>query len=211
MKVPVYNAQGKEVSALEVSDAVFGVKPKAHVLHEAVVAQQANARVAVAHTKTRGEVRGGGKKPWKQKGTGRARHGSIRSPLWRGGGITFGPRSKRNFAKKINRRVKRAAILMALSDKVASAQLLVVDNLQELTPKTKLVAAMLRALPLKRGRTLLALPAPAKEIGRAAANIAKVTPLGTGSLNVVDVLKHVNLVTTVEGVKDIESIYKPNS
>lgn len=207
MRVPVYNQQGQQISTFEVSAAVFGVSPKPHVIHEAVVAQQANARVAIAHTKTRGEVRGGGKKPWKQKGTGRARHGSIRSPLWRSGGITFGPRKERNFAKKINRRVKRAAILMALSDKVAAGQLVVVDHLHGVTPKTKVVATTLRALPRKRGKTLLALPAAEKVMGRAATNIKGVTPIGTGSLNVVDLLKHVNLVTTVEGIKDIEKNY----
>lgn len=209
MQVPVYNTAGRQVSALELSGAVFGVKPKPHVLHEAVVAQQANARVAIAHTKRRGEVSGGGKKPWKQKGTGRARHGSIRSPIWRGGGIVFGPRSERNFAKKINQKVKRAALLMALSDKAVAGTLTVVEALTGFTPKTKTIAVMLKALPLKRGKTLLALAKAEKTVGRAAVNLAAVTPISTGSLNVVDLLKHVNLVTTVEGIKEIERIYKP--
>ena len=117
MKVAVYNQEGKAVSTVELDPAVFGVKPNSAVLHQAVVAQQANARTALAHTKTRGEISGGGKKPWKQKGTGRARAGSIRSPIWRGGGIVFGPRKIRNFSKKLNRKVHRAAILMALSAK----------------------------------------------------------------------------------------------
>lgn len=194
------------MSTLEVSEVIFGVRPNAAVLHEAVVAQQSNARVAIAHTKRRGEVRGGGKKPWKQKGTGRARHGSIRSPLWRGGGITFGPRSERNFFKKINSKVKRAAFRMALSDKLASEALYVLQGVSDLK-KTKAIAAMLQDLPLKRGKTLFALTAEQKTIGRAARNLARISPISTGSLNVVDLLKHVNLVTTVEGIKDIEKIY----
>lgn len=208
MNVPVYNQQGREVSTLPVSESVFGVKSKPHVLHEAVVAQQSNARVAHGHTKRRGEVRGGGKKPWKQKGTGRARHGSIRSPLWRGGGITFGPRAERNFSKKINRKVKRAAMLMALSDKVASGALYVLDSVAS-GQKTKELAKVLAALPLKRGSALLALPAAQKSAGRIARNLARVSPISTGSLNVVDLLKHVNLVTTVEGIKEMEKTYKP--
>jgi len=193
---------------ITVNAKIFGVKPKPQVMHEAVVAQQANARVAIAHTKTRGEIRGGGKKPWRQKGTGRARHGSIRSPIWRGGGIVFGPRSDRNYAKKINNKVRRAALLMALSDKAASEAFIVVEDLTALAPKTKVVAALLRVLPLKRGKILLALAKAEKNVGRAADNMEAVTPISTGSLNVVDLLRHANLVTTVEGIREIEKVYK---
>ncbi len=110
MQLSVYNQKGSKVSTLEVSDAIFGVKVNPAILHQAAMAQSANARLARANTKERGEVSGGGKKPWKQKGTGRARQGSIRSPQWRGGGIVFGPRSERNFSKKINKRSRRCAI-----------------------------------------------------------------------------------------------------
>ncbi|MBI2552335.1 50S ribosomal protein L4 [Candidatus Uhrbacteria bacterium] len=207
MQLPVYNQQGQKVSTLEVSQALFGVKPKAAVLHQAVVAQQANARVSIAHTKKRGEVRGGGKKPWKQKGTGRARHGSIRSPLWRGGGITFGPRSNRNFKQKVNRKVRRAALAMALSDKVFGQQFLVLENLTPALKKTKAVMEILNKLPLKRGKTILALPSALKEVGHLAANARGVTAMWVGSFNVVDILRHQNLITTVEGVKEMEKIY----
>lgn len=208
MQIPVYNQEGKQVRALEISDKIFAVAPNPYVLHEAVVAQMANSRVSRAHTKMRGEVRGGGKKPWKQKGTGRARHGSIRSPLWRGGGITFGPRNDRNYSKKINSKVKRAAILMALSDKVAGNSFYVLDSFASELRKTKDVANILNAFPRKRGRIMLALPTSQKSIGRLAANIKQILPISTTSLNVVDLLNHANLITTVEGVRDIERIYK---
>lgn len=192
---------------IKLDPAVFAVAANPYVLHEAVVAQMANSRVSIAHTKTRGEVRGGGKKPWKQKGTGRARHGSIRSPLWRGGGITFGPRKDRNYSKKINSKVKRAAILMALSDKVAGNNLYVLESFDSGLRKTKDVANILNAFPCKRGRIMLALPAAQKLIGRLAANIKQVLPISTASLNAVDILKHANLITTIEGVRDIEKVY----
>lgn len=207
-QVVIYNREGKTAGTLELDAAIFGVKAKPAVLHEAVVAQRANARVAIAHTKTRGEISGGGKKPWKQKGTGRARHGSIRSPIWRGGGITFGPRSNRNFSKKINSKVKRQAILMALSDKVTCGTFYVLESLAADFSKTKDIAKIVRALPIVNGKTLLVLPASEKRAGRLAANIERVTPIGAGSVNVVDVLNHVNLVTTVEGIKEITKTYQ---
>src|SRR3989338_1009627 len=208
MQIAVYNTQGEQVRNLELNPGIFGIKPNSAVLHEVVVAQRANSRQVSANTKTRGEVSGGGKKTWKQKGTGRARQGSIRSPQWKGGGVVFGPRANRNFSKKINRKVRNAAIRMALSDKVAAGSLLVMEGLGEHIKKTKEIAAVLKSLPLKRGRTLFALPKAVKPVGRLAANIDRVTPIWTGSLNVQDLLKNVNMVTTVEGVKEIETIYR---
>lgn len=207
MKVAIYDQTGKVAGELELNPMIFGVEVKDAVIHQAVVAQQANARVALGHTKTRGEVRGGGKKPWKQKGTGRARHGSIRSPIWRGGGITFGPLSNRNFSQKINRKVKRQAIRMALSDKVISKSMLAVSGFSTVEKKTKIVVGILKSLPLKRGKIMLALSKKEKDIGRLVANANGVYPVWAGSLNVVDLLKNVNLVTTVEGIKEMETIY----
>ncbi|KKU13061.1 MAG: 50S ribosomal protein L4 [Parcubacteria group bacterium GW2011_GWC2_45_7] len=209
LAIPVYGQDGKQVSTLDLNPAVFGVKPKVSVLHEAVVAQRAKNRPTISSTKTRGEVRGGGRKPWKQKGTGRARHGSIRSPIWRGGGIIFGPRPERNWSKKINRRVLKTAILMALSDKALASNLVVLDNLIPSADKTKMVANIIGALPLKRGKTLLALSKTQKPIGRLAVNITRLTPIWVGSLNVVDLLGNINLVTTVDGLKELEQIYRP--
>lgn len=207
MQIPVYNQNGQKASTIELSGKVFGVPSKGPVLHLAVVAQQANARKAIAHTKMRGEVRGGGKKPWKQKGTGRARQGSIRSPQWRGGGIVFGPRSTRNFSKKLNKKTRHLALVMALSEKVSSEHLFVLDALNPSAHKTKAVANILGALPLKKGSALLALPAAQKEVGVLAKNVNRVMPIWVGSLNVVDIMKHTNLVTTVEGIKELEKIY----
>ena len=118
LKIKVYTQDGKETKELALNPAVFGVAVKESVVHQVMVAQMANSRVAIAHTKTRAEVRGGGRKPWKQKGTGRARHGSTRSPIWVGGGVTFGPRSDRNFSQKVNKKMKTKALFMCLSDKV---------------------------------------------------------------------------------------------
>ena len=208
MQLSVYNQQGSKASTLEVSDGIFGVRVNPSILHQAAIAQMANARLARANTKERGQVSGGGKKPWKQKGTGRARQGSIRSPQWRGGGIVFGPRSERNFSKKINKKTRRTAIQMVLSDRAASGEIFVLDSFAIPDNKTKKAASLLQALPLKKGKTMLALPSSAKAAGRLAANINRVTPMWVGSLNVVDLLNHANLVTTVEGIKEIEKMYQ---
>ncbi len=149
MKVKVYNTKGETVGEQELDPQIFGVKINPVVVQQAVVAQQANARAPIAHTKGRGEVRGGGKKPWAQKGTGRARHGSIRSPLWRGGGITFGPTKFRNFSIKINKKAKRAALLMALSDRAQDQKIILLDKLELEKPKTKIAFAVLQNLKLR--------------------------------------------------------------
>ena len=129
MKVKIYNQEGKEVGSQELSEKVFGVKLDEGVVHQVAVAMFANRRQVLAHAKDRSEVRGGGKKPWKQKGTGRARHGSIRSPLWVGGGVTFGPTRDRNFKKKINEKTRRKAIFMCLSDRVKNNKLVLLDKI----------------------------------------------------------------------------------
>ena len=128
-QTPLYNSKGQQVGQVEISPKVFEVPPVADVIHQVVVAELANARQAIAHTKTRGEVRGGGRKPWKQKGTGNARAGSIRSPLWRKGGVTFGPRSERNFSKKINRSMFRKAVAMVFSQKFKQGVVAAVEDL----------------------------------------------------------------------------------
>ncbi len=136
-KLTVYNSSGEAQGEVEISDKIFGVKPKVSVVHQIVVSERSNARNTVAHTKTRGEIRGGGKKPWRQKGTGRARVGSIRSPLWRKGGIVFGPRSNRNYSQKVSRSLFRTGMRMVLSDLVASGRLLVVSDFAVSSGKAK--------------------------------------------------------------------------
>ncbi len=145
-KYPVYNLQAEKVREAELNPAVFGVKVKESVVHQVAMAQMANSRVAIAHTKTKGEVRGGGIKPWRQKGTGRARHGSIRSPLWKGGGVTFGPRKDRNFSQKVNKKMKTKALFMCLSDKVNNNLMVLVDKLDLAEGKTKKMVEVMKNL-----------------------------------------------------------------
>jgi len=142
----VFDQTGKEIKKIGLNPSMFGVEVKESVVHQVMVAQMANFRVAIAHTKTRGEVRGGGKKPWKQKGTGRARHGSIRSPLWVGGGVTFGPRKERNFAQKVNKKMKRKALFMCLTDKVNDNLFFVLDKLNIQQGKTREMVDIFRVL-----------------------------------------------------------------
>ena len=137
MKFKVYNQKGEELKKADLPEELFGLKINSDLLHQAVVAQQANKRKLVAYAKDRSEVRGGGRKPWPQKGTGRARHGSIRSPIWVGGGVTFGPVKERNYNKKINKKMRRKALFMSLSSKVKDESLVLLDKLELNQPKTK--------------------------------------------------------------------------
>jgi large subunit ribosomal protein L4 len=212
IKLSVYNQGGDRVSELELNPKIFGVKASGALVHQVITAILANRRSAVAHTKTRGDVRGGGKKPWKQKGTGRARHGSTRSPIWRGGGITFGPRSDRNFSQKINKSMKRQALLGVLSDKVAENKVIILEDLKLSAPKTKEMAGILKILKdrvsVDFGRKiLLAIPTIKEDLMRASKNLSKLWLTNVGSLNVYDVLNNNLLVTTVGGIKKMEEIF----
>jgi large subunit ribosomal protein L4 len=192
---------------LELSAARFGVKVNPAVVHEALVAQQANRRKAVANTKTRGEVRGGGKKPWKQKGTGRARQGSIRSPQWVGGGITFGPRSNRNFSLKINKKTKQKALFMALSDKLANDGMIALESFNTTEPKTKLMAALLTALKVKRNALYVA-PKSNPSLVRMARNLKNVHVVTAQSVNLEDVLRAGTVVFEKDAVAAFEKQFK---
>ena len=146
LKAQVFRQTGEKIKALELNAKIFGVEVKESVVHQVIVAQMANSREAIAHTKLKSEVRGGGKKPWAQKGTGRARHGSSRSPIWVGGGVTFGPRNIRNFSQKINKKMKTKALFMCLSDKVANNLLTVLDDVKIETGKTKEIVGVIKNL-----------------------------------------------------------------
>lgn len=205
-KVKIYNQAGQEVSEMDLNPTIFEAKINPVLVHQAVVAQQANYRQVLAHTKGRGEVRGGGRKPWKQKGTGQARHGSTRSPIWVGGGITFGPTKERNFSLKINRVERQKALAMALSEKVSKQNFLVVDSLIFPETKTKLMAAMLKTLPTKR-RILVVGEPENKDLQKIVRNLVEVTPISVKSLNLVDLLNNETVVISQAAVKILEKTY----
>lgn len=207
LKVKLYNFAGKDLGTKDLNAEFFGVKVNPIVVQQVVVAQNANSREAIAHTKGRAEVRGGGKKPWKQKGTGRARHGSSRSPIWVGGGITFGPTSERNFAQKVNKKVKKQAIAMTFSDKVAEDRLVVVDNYDLADAKTKSLVNAFKNLPNNKQSTLIVTAKAEDNVVAASKNIPKVATIYYGSLNVVDLLKYKYILVSQDLLSKIEKHY----
>jgi len=210
MLVNTYNQKGEKIGQTRLPSEIFDVKVNPDLVHQVVVSQLANRRRVIAATKGRGEVRGGGRKPWRQKGTGRARHGSIRSPLWRGGGVTFGPRKERVFKKRIPKKMRRKALLMALSGKVKNNFLILLDKLKIEKPKTKLMAEILKKLPCKENSTLIALPEYDRNIILAAGNLPQVDTLWARNLNALDLLIFKYLVMPKESIKVIkETFLKP--
>lgn len=203
-KVPVYNKEGKATGDIEVNDAVFGVEPNVSLVHQVYVTLEANARQPWAHVKTRGDVRGGGRKPWRQKGTGRARHGSIRSPLWTGGGVTFGPRNDRNYKQRLNSKMRKAAVKMVLSDKLAEQRLVALDG-YESSGKTKEFVVLRTALPGNGKSTLLLVDGKDEQLNRATRNIPGLNMQRAQDVNVVDLLNHQYVIVTADAVKALES------
>jgi len=212
MKVKLYDQSGKDLGQAELPAEVFEVKMNRDLVHQSVVTQMANSRKTIAHTKDRSEVRGGGKKPWRQKGTGRARHGSIRSPIWKGGGVTFGPTKDRNWSKKINIKMKRKALFMALTSKVKDDELILLDKLEIQQAKTKNLVGLMEKLgkvlkkDFKKG-LLIILPKSDQSIVRSSKNIQKVKSLLADSLNIVDVLKYKYLILLQESIEVIKKVY----
>jgi large subunit ribosomal protein L4 len=207
MKIDTYNQNGEKVGTTELPDAIFGVEINPTLLHQAVVAQMANMRKVIAHAKDRSEVRGGGKKPWRQKGTGRARHGSRRSPIWVGGGVTFGPTKYKNFKKKINVKMKRKATLMALSGKARDEELIVLDKIELTAPKTKEMAIVVDKVVPDLKTALCMLPERNETIQRAGRNIADFKVVNVGNINVVDMLNHKYLVLTQDTIATLTKKY----
>ncbi len=209
-KVPLYNQAGEQLGEIELSQSLFGAKLKPALVHQVVVGLQANARTVIAHTKTRDEVRGGGKKPWKQKHTGRARHGSIRSPLWIGGGVVFGPRNDRSYAKKIPKSMKRAALASVLSDKVNEHALIVLDTLSIPEPKTKLMAQTLAALMQRVphvGKKKLILVKKNPNIVRAIHNLPSVSATGPEHVGILDIIGNPIMIATREAITALEKLH----
>lgn len=206
MKIPVYNSEGKEIEKLELSNAVFALERNDDLIHQVFVSIEANKRQVLAHTKTRGERAGSGIKPWRQKGTGRARVGSVRSPIWRKGGIIFGPRKNRNFGKKVNRKMNSKAIAMVLSGKIKEKELRVIDKLEMPKKKTKAMVKILESLKIS-GRILIAFSDKEKGLRLASQNIDKVANILTDQLNVSDMLNNKYLLMSKESVKMLENKY----
>lgn len=207
-KVTLHNQAGKVVGELELDAALFEVKPNPALIHEAFVIQKANGRQVLAHTKDRSEVAGTGKKPWKQKGTGRARHGSRRSPIWVGGGITFGPRNERNFSLKLNRVARRKALAMVLTDKLVSEKFVAIDSMVLPENKTKTIVSVLRNLPSAGKKTLVILEPANVGAMRAARNLQRVTTLSALSLNIGDLLANDFVVASKEAIDAITKTFK---
>ena len=203
--VKVYNMKGAEVGSLELSDKVFGVEYNEPLIHQAVVTYLANQRQGTKSTLTRTEVRGGGAKPWRQKGTGRARQGSIRAPQWTKGGVVFAPKS-RDFSKKMNEKAKRGALVSALSKKVADGELLVVDELTVSAPKTKEMEAFRKALKLDK-RTVVVMDNDNPDVILASRNLAKLTTIPVADINTYEVVANAVVVLTKASVKKLEEVY----
>ena len=201
----VYDMTGKEVSIVELSDSVFGIEPNVAVMHEAVVAFLANQRQGTQSTKTRAEVSGGGRKPWRQKGTGRARQGSIRSPQWTHGGVALGPKP-RDYRLSMNRKAHKLAMISALSSKVKADELILVDNIALEGYKTKAVAEMLTKLGAN-GKTAIVLNEKDPVVIKSAANIEGVSTMLSNTINVYDILNCGKMVLTVDAAKKIEEVY----
>lgn len=207
IKTDLYNTKGEKVGKITLPEKIFGLKPDNDLMNQAVIAQQSAARVKYAHVKTRGEVRGGGRKPWAQKHTGQARHGSIRSPLWRKGGVVFGPTPEKTYAKKIGVKKRRLALFMALSSKLRDKELFILEDLKIPEAKTKLMVEILAKLGLNK-KTLISLPEKDKNIYLASRNIPKAKTILTNSLNVVDLLSYKYLLMPRKAVEVIEKTFK---
>ncbi|MEK7063663.1 MAG: 50S ribosomal protein L4 [Patescibacteria group bacterium] len=200
MKAAIYNIKGKEAGSIDLPESIFGAKKNSALVHQVVTAMQANARSMIANTKGRGEVRGGGRKPWAQKGTGRARHGSSRSPIWRGGGTTHGPLAEKNYTQKINKKMRAKALAVTLSDKMREGRVMFVDALDMKAPKTKEARAALTGLGSVKGfaevatrrknAILLALPTKNVAVIKSFQNMGQVMVEEVRNLNPVEVLKY---------------------
>lgn len=208
MKVPLYNQKREEIGTVSVPDELFNTIWRPELVHQAMVAQQANSRQRIAASKGRSEVRGGGRKPWRQKGTGRARHGSIRSPLWRGGGVTFGPASERKYAKKINKQMRRKALFSVLSKKMRDGEVFVIDSLSLPEVKTKIVASLYSTL-VHDGKSTLFIPkAEYRIFHQMVRNIPSVDAVSPLNLSIIDCLHHAYIIFDKEAVNELAEHYQ---
>ena len=205
IQVDVYNTDGAVVGHTELDESVWGIEPRIAVMHQALMLQQANARLGTHQTKTRGEVRGGGRKPWRQKGTGRARQGSTRAPQWVGGGVVWGPHP-RKYTHRMPKQMRRLAIRSALSAKLRDDRLTVIQGLGEIEPRTKVMKALLERLPAARS-VLIVMPEKVAVIEKSSGNLQDVRTILASFLNVRDVLKYDRLLVTQEAIPVIEGLW----
>lgn len=207
MTVDIYDGQNNKTGTMDFPERIFGVKWNPDLVHQALTVQVANRRQMLAHVKDRGEVSGGGKKPWKQKGTGRARHGSTRSPIWVGGGVSHGPKKERQFAKKISKKMRRLAIFSVISRKLKDKEIKIMDGFSANFSKTKETAKALNSLFGAKPNVLLIASSAGKGIKKAVSNIEKTDAISAKSLNVYDLLKHKNILFEKEAVEEIAKNY----
>ncbi len=207
MEFPLYNQKAENIGTIELSDGIFGLPMNQDLLHQVITSQMSNKRQVLAHTKGRGEVRGGGKKPWKQKGTGRARHGSIRSPIWRSGGITGGPTKEKNFKKEINKKMMQKALKVALSSKARDGQLFIVDSIMIEKPKTKEMAGVMNKFANVLGRLsniLLVTPTEATSVYKSARNLPYLNTIEYRNLNPLVLLEANKVILSKDSLAAIE-------
>jgi len=207
MKVAMYNQEGKETEKIELPAKLFDVVWNPDLVHQVVVIQQGNQRQVSAHVKDRSEVRGGGKKPWRQKGTGRARHGSIRSPIWKGGGVTHGPTSERNYKRILNVKMRRKALFAVLSEKLRQKQVVILDSLNIKNAKTKELTALLQNLPSDKKSTLLVLPTMDTKVIYAAQNIPYLKTVQARELSVLHLTQTAYVVLPKESLGILEKTF----
>lgn len=207
MKTDIYNLKGEKTEKVELPKEIFEVEMNEDLVHQVVLSQTSNRRKKIAKTKDRSEVSGGGKKPWAQKGTGRARHGSTRSPIWVGGGVTFGPNLKKNFKRVVPKKMRRKALFMVLSAKAKENLVLVIENMNIEKPKTKPMFDMLNKICLKHGTALVVLAKNDLNLIKSIRNIEKTKVTQARDLNVLDVLNYKNLVMPEESIKVIKEVF----
>lgn len=205
LKVAVYNQEGTKVKDTELNETIFGIEPNNQAIFDMVLLQRASWRQGTHKVKNRTEVRGGGRKPWRQKGTGRARQGSIRAPQWRGGGVVFGPNTNRNYKLKMNRKVRRLALKSALSQKVIDNEMMVLDNIVMEAPKTKAMVKVLENLEANR-KTLIVMDEVNENVALSARNIPGVKVIDSKGLNVYDILDSTKMLITEGAIKAVEEV-----
>jgi len=217
MEAKLFNQKAEEIGNIDLPNRIFKIKVKDDLVHQALVTQEANSRMPIAHTKDRREAHGGGRKPWQQKGTGRARHGSIRSPIWKGGGVTFGPRNTTDYSKKMNKKARRLALFMVLSSKLRDNQLLVVDDIKLEASKTKSMNLIVNKLSSKftdfkkskkkQDKILIAAPGVDDSLVKATKNLPFTSIIRADSLNIKDVLEKKYLILLKDSIELIEKTF----